>query len=449
MPTVGEVYLETYGCQMNEYDSGVVRAILGDAGFVRGIEPREGGVILLNTCAIRENAHQKVYRRLEALAYLKRRNPRTVIGILGCMAQNLGDDLFAQGLAVDFVAGPDNYRSLPEIIARVRSGEEAHISITQLSRSETYDDIAPVVRAGCLAFVTIMRGCDNFCSFCVVPFTRGRERSRDPSSIVAEVRALQAAGVREVTLLGQNVNSYRQGDVDFTGLVRQLLDQTDIARIRFTSPHPRDFPDSLIDLMASEDRFASSIHLPLQSGSSAVLQRMRRDYSRDEFLNLVRRLRQRIPDLGLTTDVIVGFCGETDEEFGETLSLMSEIRFDMAYMFRYSQRELTSANKHMPDDVSEETKLVRLNALIELQTSISRSRGEEMVGRIFETLVEGRSKRSADEWMARTASGRVCVFPAPPGVTLQDALGKLIEVQVESASSATLRGKWVGSQVLQ
>lgn len=466
------LYVETYGCQMNEYDSGLVRSILGEAGYSRAEKVDDAGVILLNTCAIREKAHEKVYNRLHALGHLKRKDPRTVIGILGCMAQNLGDDLFAQGLPVDFVMGPDNYRELPEIVSRIRSGQESNLNITQLSRTETYEEIDPKVVSGKLAFVTIMRGCDNFCSFCVVPYTRGRERSRSPESIVNEIQQLIANdGVREVTLLGQNVNSYRHaGDAEsggeefrFRHLIEKILAETDIARIRFTSPHPHDFPEDLLDLMASEPRFCSQIHLPVQSGSTATLARMKRDYSREEFLRLVDQIRARMPGVGLTTDVIVGFSGETDAEFEETLSIMEQVRFDMAFMFHYSERSQTYAHKRMPDDIPQKVKLDRLRRLIELQTEIAREKNAALIGETFEVLVEGRSKRSAVELMGRSATGKTIIFPAPnansaadavdghdapgdsapagdAGLDLDRYLGQLINVRITESTPATLRG---------
>ncbi len=456
---LGRFYVETYGCQMNEYDSGLVRSILGDGGFSRADSPEDAGIILLNTCAIREKAHEKIYNRLASLGHLKRREPRVVIGVLGCMAQNLGDDLFAQGLPVDFVMGPDNYRELPEIVARIRGGVESNLNITQLSRTETYDDIDPCVVSGRLAFVTIMRGCDNFCSFCVVPYTRGRERSRDPDTIVREINGLvHDRCVREVTLLGQNVNSYKfgadegRGDRDdglvrFKDLVERILRETEIARIRFTSPHPHDFPEDLLQLMADEPRFCRHIHLPVQSGASSTLERMKRDYNREEFLALVRRIRELMPDVGLTTDVIVGFSGETDAEFEETLSIMREVRFDMAYMFHYSERTLTYAHKRLPDDVPQEVKLERLRRLIELQTEIARENNVSAIGQSFEVLIEGRSKRSAKELMGRNDANRTIVFPIPDGAddvnALDDWMGRLVTVRVTESTGATLRGELI------
>lgn len=423
------VYIETYGCQMNEYDSGLVSKIL--EGHGRAATPEEAGVILLNTCAIREKAHEKVYARLASFRGLKKENPGLVIGLLGCMAQNLGEDLFEMDLPLDFIAGPDSYRKLPELVSA-----RAERVQTRLSLDETYEDIRPQVIHGCLGAVTIMRGCNNFCSFCVVPYTRGRERSRSVESVIEEIQGLSQAGVREVMLLGQNVNSYRAGDADFAALVQRILDETDLARIRFISPHPHDFPEHLIELMAREKRFCSQIHLPLQSGSTAVLSRMKRDYSREEFLAVVDRIRSHIPDCALTTDVIAGFCGETEEEFEDTLSLLEQVQFDMAFMFRYSERELTYASKHLPDDVPETVKLERLDRMIQLQGAVSKSRNEAEVGRIHEVLIEGRSRRSEADWCGRTEHGKKVVFQK----TEDMQVGQILPVRIDAASSVTLRG---------
>lgn len=429
-PDSKPVYIETYGCQMNEYDSGLVSKILESHG--RAASPEEAGIILLNTCAIREKAHEKVYARLASFRGLKREKPGLVIGLLGCMAQNLGEDLFEMDLPLDFIAGPDSYRKLPELVSAART-ERVH---TRLSLEETYEEIRPQVIQGCLGSVTIMRGCNNFCSFCVVPYTRGRERSRSVESVLQEIQGLTQAGVREVMLLGQNVNSYRAEGADFAALVRRILDETDIARIRFISPHPHDFPDHLIDLMAGEKRFCSQIHLPLQSGSTSVLSRMKRDYSREEFLGVVDRIRSRIPDCSLTTDVIAGFCGETEAEFEDTLSLLDQVQFDMAFMFRYSERELTYAKKNLPDDVPESVKLERLDRMIQLQGAISKRRNDSEVGRVHEVLIEGRSRRSEADWCGRTEHGKKVVFPRAEGLEI----GQILPVRIEAASSVTLRG---------
>ena len=450
------LYLETYGCQMNEYDSGLVRSLLGDKGYGVVKEPEGADVILLNTCAVREKAHEKIYGRLQNFAPLKRKRPELVIGILGCMAQNLSEDLFSQGLPLDLIVGPDNYRDLPRLIEELRETPERRaLHLTRLSASETYEELEPEVVNGVLSFVTIMRGCDNFCTFCVVPYTRGRERSRGPDSIVAEVqRLVETRGVREVTLLGQNVNSYRYpkeqaaGGCDFTGLVERLLAETDIARIRFTSPHPHDFPAHLLELMAAEERFCSQIHLPVQAGADSVLANMRRDYTRAEFLKLVDDMRALMPDIGLSTDVIVGFPGESDADFEQTLSLMQAVGFDMAFMFRYSEREHTAARKQLPDDVPDEVKADRLTRLISLQNEIGAAKNKAYVGRTLPVLVEGFSRRSRLDLMGRSDNGKVVVFPHGRGIedaeaALSDFTGRIVPVAVADATSATLRGKLV------
>lgn len=416
---------------MNEYDSGLVSKIL-EGSYGRASSPEEAGLILLNTCAIREKAHEKVYARLASFRGLKQSNPELVIGLLGCMAQNLGEDLFEMGLPLDFIAGPDSYRRLPELVTAART-ERVH---TRLSLDETYEEIQPHVMHGPLGSVTIMRGCNNFCSFCVVPYTRGRERSRSAESIIEEIQGLEGLGVREVMLLGQNVNSYRAEDADFAGLVERILSGTGIARIRFMSPHPHDFPEHLIELMAEEPRFCSQIHLPLQSGSTSVLARMKRDYSRDEFLQVVDRIRTRIPRCGLTTDVIAGFSGETDEEFEDTLSLLEQVRFDTAFMFRYSEREGTFAKKNLPDNVPENVKLERLDRMIQMQGAISKTANESEIGCVHEVLLEGRSRRSEADWCGRTDRGRKVIFPK----TSDMEIGQIRPVRIEAATSATLRG---------
>ncbi len=436
-PTEKTIYIETYGCQMNEYDSGVIRTILKDAGYESVDSPDRAHVILLNTCAVRERAHERVLGRVSNLAHLKKKHPGTIIGLVGCMSQNLGETLFHASGTLDLVAGPDNYRELPQIIADLEERNAEKIARTILSREETYEEIRPAVVNGILAFVTIMRGCNNYCSYCVVPFTRGRERSRSPESVIDEIRdLLENHDIREVTLLGQNVNSYDYPGMDFTALVKRILQETSVQRVRFTSPHPHDFPASLMDLMASEPRFSPHIHLPVQSGATSVLKRMKRDYSREEFLNLVDRMREKVPHLGLSTDIITGFCGETDEEHEQTLSIMRQVRFDSAFMFKYSERLGTLAEKKYPDDVAEEVKSARLTQIIELQTSISAEKNRECVGQSYEVLAEGPSKRTETEWMGRTPGGKVVIFYPGPDIYP----GKLLTVKIESSTSATLKG---------
>lgn len=426
---------------MNEYDSLLAGKIMEQDARPTP-NAADADIILLNTCAIRENAHQKIYSRLRELSHLHKRGAK--IGILGCMAQNLREDLLYENLPVDFIMGPDALRNLPAMLADDGT-QHAKRSFLNLSRHETYDDIVPSFEHHMVgrdnkitAFVTIQRGCDNFCAFCVVPYTRGRERSRPVQGIVDEVKALVESGVKSVVLLGQNVNSYRTAESSFTGLIETLLAKTSIERIYFTSPHPKDFPLELIDLMAAEPRFGNQVHMPLQAGANTTLKRMKRNYTREEFLRIVETFRTRVADVAISTDVIVGFPGENDADFRETLEVMEAADFDSAFMFAYSERRGTIAQRLYPDDVAEEVKKARLAELIDLQLKRSERNNRRYIGSVVEAMAEQPSRRSAAEWMGRMRNGRKVIFPS-------DAVapGAMVSVRIEAASSQVLRGSRV------
>jgi tRNA-2-methylthio-N6-dimethylallyladenosine synthase len=429
-----KIFLETFGCQMNEYDSELIRSILRghQHTFVENLEQAE--VALLNTCAIRENAHERIYHRLDDLRGMKRRRKNLVVGVLGCMAQNLRLDLAEHEPVVDIIAGPDSYKRLPLLIDSVRETGEKGFDFS-LSEYETYSDIAPQRMPGVNAWIAIMRGCDNFCTFCVVPYTRGRERSREPQNIVAETHRIAAEGFKQVTLLGQNVNSYRFEQHDFADLMQMVAEVDGIRRVRFTSPHPKDFPRKLLHVMAANSRLCKHIHLPLQAGSDSVLERMNRTYTKQDFLDLVAEIRALVPEISLTTDVICGFCGETDEDFEETMEVMRRVEFDSAFTFKYSERKQTIAERKFKDDVPDEVKLQRLTRLIELQREISRQRNAAEIGKIFEVLVEEPSKKNPHEWLGRTDQNKGVAFW---GEAVKP--GDFVQVRINAAGTNTLRG---------
>ena len=438
-----KVRIETYGCQMNVADSEVVASMMAMAGYVRDDEAESPDALLLNTCSVRDNAEQKIYARLAFWNARRRKSGRpAVIGVIGCMAERLQQVLIDEH-GVDLVAGPDAYLDLPSLVAQAEAGEKA-INV-ELSTTETYRDVLPqrASRGGISGFISIMRGCNNFCTYCIVPYTRGRERSREPHSILRELADLRARGYREATLLGQNVNSYRfedgQGNVtDFPRLLRMVASAAPDMRIRFTTSHPKDMSDDVARAMTEYPNIARHIHLPVQSGSDEVLSRMNRKYTRSWYLDRVAALRAIVPDLGITSDMFTGFSSETEEDFLQTLSLMEEVGYDASFMFRYSERPGTFAAAHLPDNVPEEVKIDRLNRMIALRNDLSLRSNLADVGKVFEVLVEGPSKRNADEYFGRTSQNKVAVFPK--GDTRP---GDFVRVRILSATSATLRGELV------
>ena len=435
------LYVETYGCQMNVGDSEILVSIMQDEGYRYTEDIAQADVILVNTCSIRDNAEQRIWGRLREFHRYKRARKGLVGGIVGCMAERLREELFERETVVDVVAGPDSYRELPRLVAAAAAG--GHGVNVQLSQEETYGDIRPVRldRNGVSAFISIMRGCNNFCSYCVVPYTRGRERSRDPQTILREAQELFSAGYREVTLLGQNVNSYRWKEgtaeaVDFPALVERVAGISPLLRVRFATSHPKDLSDRLIEVMASYPNICRAVHLPAQSGSDRMLAAMNRKYTRAWYLERVAAIRRRMPDCAVTTDLIAGFCGETAEDHAQTLSLMREVGYDSAYMFKYSQRPGTLAARTMTDDVSEEVKTARLNEIIALQNELSTASNERDMGNVFEVLVEGLSRRSSEQLCGRTSQNKMVVFDR----TGETAPGDYVRVRITGCTSATLFG---------
>lgn len=437
-----KVRIETYGCQMNVADSEVVAAMMELAGYQTTEVDTEVAAVLLNTCSIRDNAEQKIYSRLAYWNSLRRKLGRNIIiGVIGCMAERLKNELIEKH-GVDLVAGPDSYLEIPELVASAELGMPA--MNTDLSLTETYRDVVPrrIGSNGVSGFISIMRGCNNFCSYCIVPYTRGRERSREPQSILRELADLRARGFKEATLLGQNVNSYRfkdestGSDIDFPALLEMVAIAAPDMRIRFTTSHPKDMSDRTLEMIAKYPNLARHVHLPVQSGSDSVLKAMNRKYTREWYLDRVAAIRRIIPDAGLSTDMFTGFHNESEEDFQETLSLMREAGFDTAFMFKYSERPGTLASREMPDNVPEDVKIERLNRMIALQNELSLESNRRDIGKEFEVLIEGTSKRNADELFGRTSQNKVCVFPANG-----HKAGEFVRVRVLSASSATLRAE--------
>lgn len=438
-----KLFIETYGCQMNVADSEVVASVMGMAGYEVTDKLEEADAVFLNTCSIRDNAEQKIYSRLDYFASLrkKQKGRPAILGVLGCMAERVKDELTAHG--VDIVAGPDAYLSLPELVAAAEVGEKA-VNI-ELSTTETYRDVIPqrIGHSRISGFISIMRGCNNFCSYCIVPYTRGRERSREPRSILNELADMRGRGFKEVVLLGQNVNSYRYVGEDgktigFAELLRIVAEAAPEMRVRFTTSHPKDMSDEIIDVIARTPNVCRHIHLPVQSGSNAVLKAMNRKYTREWYLDRIASIRRAMPDCGITTDMFTGFHGETEADFEATLSLMREVVFDSAFMFKYSERPGTYASKFLPDDISEDVKIDRLNRMIALQNELSAKSYSQDIGKTFEVLTEGRSKRSSEQMFGRNEQNKVIVFPRG-----NHRVGDYVKVKVTAASSATLIGEEV------
>lgn len=431
-----KLFIETYGCQMNVADSEVVASVMQMAGYDTCESVDEADAVFLNTCSVRDNAEQKIYHRLEALGAIKRKRP-LIVGVLGCMAERVQQDLL-ENHGADLVAGPDAYLTLPDLVAQAETGHKA-INI-ELSTTETYKDVVPQRLHGAKlsGFVSIMRGCNNFCHYCIVPYTRGRERSRDVESILREVRDLRDRGFKEVTLLGQNVNSYHTEGLDFPGLLRKVAEEAPQMRVRFTTSHPKDMSDETLRVIAEVPNVCKHIHLPVQSGSDKILKLMNRKYTREWYMDRVAAIRRIIPDCGLSTDIFVGYHNETEEDHQLSLSLMREVGYDSAFMFKYSERPGTYASKHLPDNVAEDEKIRRLNELIALQTEMSAQRNKLDESKEFDVLVEGFSKRSREQLCGRTEQNKMVVFDKG-----NHHIGETVRVRITGSTSATLFGEEV------
>jgi tRNA-2-methylthio-N6-dimethylallyladenosine synthase len=437
-----KVYIETYGCQMNVADSEVIGSILLKEGYRLTDDINEASVILLNTCSVRENAENRIWNRLKALRYLKKENSELIIGLAGCMAERLREKVIEKEQLVDIVIGPDAYRTLPQLVVDAESDHKA-VNVL-LSYEETYADISPVRmdKNGVTSFVSIMRGCNNMCAYCVVPYVRGAERSRDPESVISEVKQLIKSGYREVTLLGQNVDSYRwenNGRIyGFSQLLEQVALVDPLLRVRFSTSHPKDLSDELLKVIAQYNNICKHIHLPAQSGSTRILKLMNREYTRESYMERIRTIRNIIPGCSISTDMISGFCTETEEDHKASLSLMEWADFDFAYMFRYSERPGTRAARRLKDDVPDNIKTRRLNEIISLQNRLSAKSKEEDIGKVFEVLVEGFSKRSVDHLSGRTSQNKIVVFPKE-----DKKKGEYVQVRIDRCTSATLLGEIV------
>ena len=431
-------HIHTYGCQMNVADSELVESILIDQGYYNSNDPSKADAIFINTCSIREHAEDKVHSQLGRYELIKKDRPDVIIGVLGCMAQSLKHDLLEKRSFVDIILGPDSYRRLPDLLKR-SEGHPQSLVDTKLSRFEVYDDLFPSRNEGINAWISIMRGCDKFCTFCIVPFTRGRERSRNTLSILEEAREAVKQGYKEITLLGQNVNSYHYEDYQFNHLLEAVAGVPGIQRIRYTSPHPQDITEELLSTMSKHKNICNYIHLPLQAGSDKILKRMNRTYTKSHFLSLVQRIRDILPDVGISTDIIVGFPGETDEDFGQTIEVMNEVKFDSAFNFKYSSRRGTKASEY-EDKVQEEIKQQRLEQVIDLQKKHTLERNMDLVGTLQAVLVEKESKMSSDYWAGRTDSNKWVIFKKE-NIPKKD----MVSVLIKEAKGITLHGEFIQS----
>ena len=432
-----KIFLETYGCSMNEYDSELVKSILAKENYEFVKSELDADIVMLNTCAIRENAHRKVYGRVHNIRHARGKDKPVMVGLLGCMVTNLRTELLEdRSLKIDFMAGPDSYKKLPQLIREAAGEGEKPFDVT-LSEFETYSDIAPSRKEGVNAWIAVMRGCNNFCTFCVVPYTRGRERSRSPENIVEEVKRLADEGFKQVTLLGQNVNSYRYEEHDFAHLMEEVSKVQGIERIRFSSPHPKDYPDRFLDVMANNPKVCKQIHIPLQAGNNRILEMMDRTYTKEEFLALVEKMKARIPDVSLTTDVIVGFPTETEAEFEDTLDVMQKVQFDQAFMFKYSERKGTIASKKFPDDVSEEIKSQRVTRLVNMQKDIVYSQNKKQIGKVCDVLVEpATSDKNPNNTVARTDGGHLVIIS-----NVSYSIGTIVKVKIMEATPHVLKAQ--------
>ncbi|OFY26256.1 MAG: tRNA (N6-isopentenyl adenosine(37)-C2)-methylthiotransferase MiaB [Bacteroidetes bacterium RIFOXYA12_FULL_35_11] len=435
-----KLYIETYGCQMNVADSEVVVSVMKDHGYMRTEDIHEADVILVNTCSIRENAETRVWGRLDVFRLARKKNPELIIGVIGCMAERLKQKLIEESKIVDLVVGPDAYRELPSMLVEVEQGKKS-INV-KLSKEENYEDILPVRydTNGVSAFVSIMRGCDNMCAFCVVPFTRGRERSRSPQTILREAQELVDSNYKEVTLLGQNVDKYawkdKTGTLSFAGLLEKVAQTNPLLRVRFSTSYPHDMTDEVLEVMAKYDNICKSIHLPVQSGSTKMLELMKRGYTREWYMDRIRSIKKYLPECSISTDIITGFCDETEEDHKETLSLMEWVKYDFAFMFKYSERPDTFAARKYKDNIGEEIKTRRLSEIISLQNKLSAESKKQDVGKTYEVLIEGTSKKSKEFLFGRNSQNKVIVFPKESAV-----IGDYVKVKIMRSTSATLIGE--------